>query len=90
MAEMKFKGHQSFFIRKGWLSKGIAAVRANSAILMPSNSKLAMEELGLGSNQVSALKYWLLALGLIEKASDGKSHVLTPLCELIFEKDPYI
>lgn len=90
MAEMKFKGHQSFFIRKGWLSKGIAAVRANSAILMPSNSKLAMDELGLGSNQVSALKYWLLALGLIEKASDGKSHVLTPLCELIFEKDPYI
>ena len=90
MADMKFKAHQSFFIRKGWLSKGIRAVERNGAVFMPSNSKEAMDELGLGSNQVVALRYWLGAIGFMVKAGDNKSHELTPLCKLILERDPYI
>lgn len=87
---MKFKAHQSFFIRKGWLSKGIRAVEGNNAILMPSNSREAMDSLGLGANQVVALRYWLTALGLIEKSSNKKEHVSTELCRIISDNDPYI
>ena len=87
---MKFKAHQSFFIRKGWLSKGMKKVSENPAIFMPSCSKMAMDELGLGSNQVVALRYWLGVVGLMEKSSDGKSHCPTELCELVLEKDPYV
>ena len=87
---MKFKAHQSFFIRKGWLSKGIRAVGENSAILMPSNSREAMDSLGLGANQVVALRYWLTALGLIEKSSNKKEHTTTELCRVISANDPYI
>ena len=85
--KMRFKAHQSFFIRKGWLGKGLRGVRENPELLMPSNSKIAMDELGLGSNQVVALRYWLETTGLIRKHS--KSHSIEELGSLILENDPY-
>ncbi len=88
--QMKFKAHQSFFIRKGWLSKGLRGVQHNPALLMPSNSKEAMDELGLGANQVVALRYWLQSTGLIEMGFRNREHTITDLGELILEKDPYI
>lgn len=91
--QMKFKAHQSFFIRKGWLSKGLHAVSApdKKAIFMPSNSKLAMDELGLGANQVVALRYWLQATGLIACARDKRNgHIVTDLGNLILDEDPYM
>lgn len=87
---MKYKAHQSFFVRKGWLSKGMRALKGNPCIFMPSNSKQAMDELGLGSNQVVALRYWLMAMGLMAKSSNGKEHEPTALMNLIFEKDCYV
>ena len=88
--QMKFKAHQSFFIRKGWLSKGLRGVNENPALLMPSNSKEAMDELGLGSNQVVALRYWLQATGLIEIGYRNREHRITELGKLVFKYDPYI
>lgn len=91
--QMKFKAHQSFFIRKGWLSKGLHAVSApnKKGIFMPSNNKLAMDELGLGANQVVALRYWLQATGLIECTKDKrKGHDVTKLGCLILDEDPYM
>lgn len=88
--KMKFKAHQSFFIRKGWLSKGLKALQDNKSIFMPSGSKAAMDELGLGSNQVVALRYWLQATGLIETGYRNREHRITELGDLILEKDPYM
>lgn len=91
--QMKFKGHQSFAVRKGWLGKGLRTIADpnNSALLMPSNSKAAMDELGLGSNQVVALRYWMQTLGLVQYKTGGRSreHELSPLGELVYDKDPY-
>lgn len=90
--QMKFKAHQSFFIRKGWLSKGLRAVTAQkgASLLMPSNSKEAMDELGLGSNQVVALRYWMQTLGLVQYVDGRKrAHELTELGNIILENDPY-
>lgn len=87
---MKFKAHQTFFIRKGWLSKGIHAVEKDEKIFMPSSSKEAMDVLGLGSNQVIALRYWLTSVGLIEKSSNRKSHSLTDFGQIVLKNDPYI
>lgn len=91
--QMKFKAHQSFFIRKGWLSKGLRAVSSpdKKAIFMPSNSRLAMDELGLGSNQVVALRYWLQVIGLIKCENDRRNgHFVTGLGNLILKEDPYM
>ena len=91
--QMKFKAHQSFAIRKGWLGKGLRAIANpdNGGLLMPSNSKNAMDELGLGSNQVVALRYWMQTLGLIEakEGARNREHALTGLGRLIYENDPY-
>lgn len=91
--QMKFKAHQSFAVRKGWLGKGLRTIADpdNAALLMPSNSKAAMDELGLGSNQVVSLRYWMQTLGLVryKKGSRNREHVLTSLGNLIYENDPY-
>ena len=91
--QMKFKAHQSFAVRKGWLGKGLRTIAdpENAALLMPSNSKVAMDELGLGSNQVVALRYWMQTLGLVsyKRGSRNREHTLTPLGRLIYENDPY-
>lgn len=88
--QMKFKAHQTFAIRKGWLGKGLRGVEEVSPmLLMPSSSKEAMDELGLGSNQVVALRYWLETAGLIERVRRNREHDLTETGQLIFENDPY-
>lgn len=86
--DMRFKGHQSFFIRKGWLSKGLKAVKDTDAIFMPSNSKSAMDELGIGSNQVAAMRYWLETTELIKKQSN--LHEITELGKVVLKHDPYM
>lgn len=85
--KMRFKAHQSFFIRKGWLGKGLRTVENDPTILMPSNSKAAMDELGLGANQVVALRYWLEVAGLIRKQI--KDHAIEELGYIILDNDPY-
>lgn len=88
--QMKFKAHQTFAIRKGWLGKGLRGVEEVSPmLLMPSSSKEAMDELGLGSNQVVALRYWLETAGLIERVRRNREHDLTEIGRLILENDPY-
>lgn len=87
--QMKFKAHQTFAIRKGWLGKGLRGIESfNHSLLMPSCSREAMDELGLGSNQVVALRYWLETMGLITR-TNNREHKLTELGHLVFDNDPY-
>ena len=67
---MKFRGHESFFIRKGWLYKGLHGIQGNPELF---TSKDAMEELGIGNNMVRSLRYWMQATGIaVEKLT--KNH----------------
>ena len=86
---MKFKGHESFYIRRGWLYKGLKNVRENEAVFL---AKDAMEQLGLGSNMVKSLRYWMQATGLTTECSEHGRRVqyLTPLGQLIWKYDPYM
>lgn len=87
---MKFKAHQSFFIRKGWLSKGLNAIKHHPSIFMPSQSKKAMDELGLGSNQVMALRYWLQTTELVKSVNRGREHKVSDIGLMMLEHDPYM
>jgi len=82
--KVKMKRHESFSIREGWLSKGISAVKKDPKVF---NSSDATDVLGIGTNMVKSLKYWLLATGLI--TDDGKNLILTNLGNLIDKYDPY-
>lgn len=81
----KFKGHESFILREGWLTKGLVAVHDDPKVF--SKNKGA-DALGVGTNMANAIKYWLLTAGFIAQ-KQGTGYVLTELGELIYEKDRY-
>ena len=87
---MRFRAHETFFIRKGWLSKGIKNVVADPAVFM-GNSGNPMDVLGIGSNMVKSLRYWLQTVGLTTEPAYGKKEQsLTDFGKLVKKYDPYI
>ena len=65
----KISGHEKFALREGWISKGILAVENNPRIFLQLD---APETLGVGSNMVKSIRFWLKAFNLIEeKAGTG-------------------
>lgn len=82
--KVKMKRHESFSIREGWLVKGINAVKADPKIFSSSD---ATDILGIGTNMVKSLKYWLIATGVVSEDKKGLS--LTELGKLIDKYDPY-
>jgi len=88
--KMKFRAHDTFFIRKGWLYKGMKNVVKDPAVFMGVNGN-PMDILGIGANMVKALRYWLQAVGLTSEPTTGKRiQTLTSFCEVVFECDKYI
>lgn len=87
---MKFRAHDTFFIRKGWLSKGMKYVSIKSDVFVAKDEN-PMDVLGIGANMVKALRYWLQAVGLTVEPNSGKrSQSFTQLGNSIFEHDRYI
>lgn len=87
---MKFRAHDTFFIRKGWLSKGMDNIVSKPDLFVDKNEN-PMDILGIGSNMVKSLRYWLQVVGLTEEPKSGKRlQTLTSLGEMIYEKDRYI
>ncbi len=87
---MKFRAHETFFIRKGWLSKGIKNIE-KSPMLFSDRSINPMDILGIGANMVKSLRYWLQAVGLTEEIRTKKrKQVFTQIGEIILREDPYI
>lgn len=87
---MKFRAHDTFFIRKGWLSKGMRCV-SNQPDVFISRDSNPMDVLGIGANMVKALRYWLQAVGLTYEPTKGKRiQSFTELGKMVFEHDTYI
>ena len=60
---MKFRGHETFFIRKGWLYKGMSNIVKEPEVFQGAVGN-PMDVLGIGANMVKALRYWLTATKL--------------------------
>jgi len=90
---VKFRAHETFFIRKGWLYKGMKNVVADPAVFMGVNGN-PMDILGIGANMVKALRYWLQAVDLttetIDSVSRRRIQTLTLFGKVVFEYDKYI
>jgi hypothetical protein len=87
---MKFRAHDTFFIRKGWLSKGVKNVLIDPTVFV-SREANPMDTLGIGANMVKALRYWLQAVGITQEPVSGKrEQTLTLLGEIIHKNDPYM
>lgn len=88
--KIKLKGHESFYLREGWLRKGITAVINQPDIFLDTIK--AVDELGIGANMVKSLRYWLQATGLtVEIAEKGSKKIQKPteLAQIIMENDEY-
>lgn len=87
---MKFRAHDTFFIRKGWLSKGMERI-VEKPNLFVDKAENPMDILGIGSNMVKALRYWMQTVGLTEEPKSGRRiQSLTPLGQRIYDNDCYI
>ncbi|MDP4147016.1 MAG: DUF4007 family protein [Bacillota bacterium] len=88
--KFKLKGHESFFIREGWLAKGIKNVDNNSRVFISDD---ATDVLGIGTNMVKSLRYWLQACGVTEERrveNNKREQFLTgDLGKIIKKYDPY-
>ena len=87
---MKFRAHETFFIRKGWLSKGMERVVAKEDLFV-DKAENPMDVLGIGSNMVKSLRYWLQAVELTSEPNTGRRvQTLTPFGEMVYANDRYI
>ncbi|WP_350344594.1 DUF4007 family protein [Proteinivorax tanatarense] len=88
---MKFRGHETFHIRQGWLFKGLKQIEKKEDIFLSKDPK-PTDVLGMGNNMVKSLRYWLQAVGLTQEKQVKRKTVqkLTDLGEIIWDKDKYI
>lgn len=88
--KMKFRAHDTFFIRKGWLNKGMKYVYRKPNVFVDKNEN-PMDILGIGANMVKSLRYWLQVVGLTEENKSGQRiQTLTELGKSVFVHDRYI
>lgn len=88
MAEKKyrFKGHESFILREGWINKGLREVAENQFLFQEN---YGADVLGVGPNMAKSLRYWMRCAKLLkEKGKDGV--YLSELGEKLKEKDSYL
>lgn len=83
--KVKMKRHESFSIREGWLAKGIRTIKEDSKVFSSAD---ATDILGIGTNMVKSLKYWMTATCLIEE--NNRSISLSKFGKLIDKYDPYL
>ena len=83
--KLKLKRHESFSIREGWLAKGIKNVKEYGNVFALQN---ATDILGIGTNMVKSLKYWMTATKLIEEKN--RKIMLSDFGSIINEYDPYL
>lgn len=84
--DYRLKGHESFILREGWLTKGLKAVKDDARVFSVNNGA---DALGVGTNMAKAIRYWMRTAN-ITKESQRDGVTLTDYGELIFQNDPYI
>lgn len=86
MSNLKFKRNESFYIRDGWFQKAIHSIHDSHENVFSGTR--GVDELGIGSNMVKGLKYWLVTSGILEPSSTKSE--LTQFGKLLLKKDPYL
>ena len=87
MVKYRIKGHESFMVHEGWLSKGLVGVEGDNTIF--SNIIKATETLEVGANMVKAIRYWMQAFNLTDEVRNHGT-ILSELGEVILQYDRYL
>lgn len=84
--KIRLKGHETFILREGWITKGLVAVRDNPSVFSENSGA---DALGVGTNMAKAIRYWLRESDLISE-SPRTGAQLTVLGKLLLDNDPYL
>ena len=82
----KLKGHEKFPLREGWINKGLSVAKEKGTHIFLESQGSDM--LGVGTNMVKSIRYWMQACGLLVK--DGNKEILSDMAEIIYMNDPYL
>lgn len=87
---MKFARHETFPFREGWIAKVFRKIEEGQPEVFSKED--AIEQLGIGSNMVRSLRYWMQAVGLTEevKAKGKGQHLTEEFGQIIFDYDRYL
>lgn len=85
----RVKGHGTFVLRDGWINKALSEVAkaGNERVFTATD---ATDIFGIGSNMVSALKYWIQCFGMTDESKASKGVFLSELGEQIYIHDRYL
>ncbi|HQD78469.1 MAG: DUF4007 family protein [Limnochordia bacterium] len=83
---MPYARHETFYIRDGWLRKGLRLVEERGYEFFRDEE--APEVLGVGKNMVNSIRFWLRATGLLEQV-EGREYALSSFAREIIRYDPY-
>ena len=83
---MKFGGHETFHLRDNWIFKGMRMLEEQGDVF--NNVEKSIEILGVGTNMVKSIRYWLIATGLAEVTDHGMRQ--TAPGTLLLKYDPYL
>ena len=83
----RLKGHESFIIREGWLTKGLMAVNEDEKVFSKFSGA---DALGVGTNMAKSIHYWMRTAGIVNDKGGGRGTFLTDQGKLILKYDPYI
>jgi len=84
--DYRFRRNETFYIRNGWFEKAINAIGENEKNIFYKND--GIEILGIGSNMVKGLKYWLQIANIID--TKVNSNILTNFGKLLYKYDRYL
>jgi hypothetical protein len=91
---MEFGKHGTFYIRNGWISKGINVIENEDkkTIFSPKHMEYAIDCLGIGQAMVASLRYWLDVFGITYEKKENNEIIkeFTEFGKFIKEKDRYL
>ena len=85
---MRLGGHETFYPRPGWLTKGLLYLQ-NNDVRVFSQVEIA-DSLGVGINMAKSIGWWLRATGLATRPTRNSPFALTALGRIIVGNDPYM
>lgn len=82
---LRFRKHETFYIREGWLQKAINAIPEHNDLFSKNKGQ---KILGIGTNMVKGLRYWLQACNIINRESIKTE--FSDFGKLLHEYDKYL
>lgn len=85
---MKLGGHETFYLRPGWLTKGLFHLNDGKSYRF-ADLEVA-DCLGVGRNMSKAIGWWLYTTGLVDRKNPKHHFEISDLGKIILKFDPYM